>query len=88
MKFKVLKLYNWWFVLVVISILMTIYLFVLYTWMARWGATNNELTMQLPGDQIVPVVRTQSTRVVTIHAPASDVWKWVIQIGQERAGFF
>ena len=29
-----------------------------------------------------------STRAVTIHAPASEVWKWVVQLGQERAGFY
>jgi hypothetical protein len=88
MNFKVMKLYKWWVVLLVISILTAFYLFVLYPWMMRWGATDAELTMSLPGDAIVPVIGSQSTRAVTIHAPAEEVWKWVLQIGQERAGFY
>ena len=82
------KLYKWWVVLLIISILTTFYLSILYPWMMRWGATDAELTMQLPGDAIVPVVGSQSTRAVTIHAPAEEVWKWILQIGQERAGFY
>jgi uncharacterized protein YndB with AHSA1/START domain len=27
-------------------------------------------------------------RVVTIHAPADSVWPWLVQIGQDRAGFY
>jgi len=88
MNIKVKKLYNWRVVLLIISILTVFYLLVLYPWMMRWGATDAELTMPLPGDGIVPVVGSQSTRAVTIHAPADEVWKWVLQIGQERAGFY
>ena len=85
---RALKFYNWPFVLVVIAILIICYLSVLYPWMMRWGATDAELALSLPGDRIVPVAGTQSTRVVTVHAPALEVWKWVLQIGQERAGFY
>jgi hypothetical protein len=88
MNIKVMKLYNWRVVLLIICILTAFYLLVLYPWMTRWGATDTELTMPLPGDGIVPVVNSQSTRAVTIHAPADEVWKWVLQIGQERAGFY
>jgi hypothetical protein len=88
MDSKLVKLYNWRVVLLIICILTAFYLLVLYPWMMRWGATDAELTMPLPGDGIVPIVSTQSTRAVTIHAPADEVWKWVLQIGQERAGFY
>ena len=88
MYIKVIKLYNWRVVLLIICILTATYLLVLYPWMMRWGATDAELAMPLPGDGIVPVVGSQSTRAVTIHAPADEVWKWVLQIGQERAGFY
>jgi hypothetical protein len=29
-----------------------------------------------------------STRCIVIHAPANQVWQWVVQLGQERAGFY
>jgi hypothetical protein len=32
--------------------------------------------------------RTGFTRAITIRAPASAVWRWVVQIGQDRAGFY
>jgi len=88
MNSKLVKLYNWRVVLVTIAIFTAFYLLILYPWMMRWGATDAELSMTLPGDGIVPVTDSQSTRAVTIHAPADEVWKWVLQIGQERAGFY
>ena len=34
-------------------------------------------------------MRTEiSTRAVTIAAPLETVWSWLVQIGQDRAGFY
>jgi hypothetical protein len=30
----------------------------------------------------------QHTRALTIHAPAEHIWKWLVQIGQNRGGFY
>jgi hypothetical protein len=54
----------------------------------RWGSTDAELAMSLPGDSLLPADSVVSTRALTINAPASDVWPWLNQIGQERAGFY
>jgi hypothetical protein len=86
MKLNRLLSIRW--VLPTLAIFVAVYLLLLYPWMMRWGATDAELGMPLPGDEIVPVVGAQSTRAVTIHAPAAQVWKWVVQLGQERAGFY
>jgi hypothetical protein len=52
-----------------------------------WGATDAEATEPLPGDRLVrPTVQT--TRAITIHAPRSDVWPWLVQMGQGRAGLY
>ena len=56
--------------------------------MLHWGATCEELHEPLPGDELVPAPATQSTRAVTIDAPAEAVWPWLAQIGQDRAGFY
>lgn len=53
----------------------------------RWGATDAEVTRSLPGDEIVPNA-IQSTRAITIAAPPEDIWPWLIQMGQDRAGFY
>lgn len=57
-------------------------------WQLRWGATDNELTEQLPGDEVKPDAGVNVTHAVTIDAPPEEVWKWLIQIGQDRGGFF
>lgn len=42
----------------------------------------------LPGDEIKPDADIQVTHAVTIDAPASEVWMWLVQIGQQRGGFY
>lgn len=53
----------------------------------RWGATEDEVRKRWPGDELV-ARPGHSTRAVTIHAPAEEVWPWLVQIGQDRAGFY
>jgi len=53
-----------------------------------WGATAEERLLALPGDEIVEDAATQSTRAITIAAPASAVWPWLAQVGQDRGGFY
>lgn len=57
-------------------------------WHLRWGATDEELTEALPGDEVKPDAGIQVTHAVTINAPPSYVWKWLVQIGQGRGGFY
>jgi hypothetical protein len=56
--------------------------------MLDWGSTPQERRARLPGDDLTPAAGTVTTRAVTITAPVSDVWKWVVQMGQDRAGFY
>jgi hypothetical protein len=57
-------------------------------WIRRWGATEEELEKPLPGDELVPDAGIATTRAVTIEAPVEEVWPWLAQIGQDRAGFY
>ncbi len=57
-------------------------------WFMRWGATDAEITMALPGDSFVPATTVVSTRAITIHAPVTTVWPWIVQLGQQHAGFY
>ena len=66
----------------------TIYGFVLRPWMLRWGSTVEDRTRSLPGDDIEPEANYVTTRAVTIKAPVETVWPWLIQMGQDRAGFY
>lgn len=57
-------------------------------WMYRWGSSPGECAKDLPGDDLVADGSPRTTRSITIHAPAKDIWPWVAQIGEDRAGFY
>lgn len=44
--------------------------------------------MPLPGDELVPNPIYVTTRAITIHAPIAQVWPWLLQLGQDRGGFY
>jgi hypothetical protein len=54
----------------------------------HWGSTDVERRMALPGDPAVRTRRAELTHAVTIDAPPEAVWPWLVQIGQDRAGFY
>jgi hypothetical protein len=67
---------------------LTAYFLLVQPWHVRWGTTNNEAERLLPGDDIVPQPDYRCTRAITIRAPAAEVWPWLLQIGQDRGGFY
>jgi hypothetical protein len=65
------------------------FVFVARPWYLRWGATDAEIAMSLPGDVFTKKNPTAlSTRAITIKAPAAVVWQWLVQTGQGRGGFY
>lgn len=52
------------------------------------GATCAERRATLPGDELVPGAKSRSTMAITIDAPPSAVWPWLVQMGCDRAGFY
>lgn len=61
---------------------------ILRSWYSKWGATDAEIRMSLPGDELVPDPRLETTRAMTIQAPASAIWPWLVQMGQGRGGLY
>lgn len=57
-------------------------------WMYRWGADDDEIGAALPGDDWVAADSPRTTRAVTIDAPIETVWPWLVQVGEDRAGFY
>jgi hypothetical protein len=57
-------------------------------WHLRWGATDRELQQQFPCDELVLSGANTATRAVTIQSPPEQVWPWIVQIGEDRAGFY
>lgn len=64
------------------------YRFVVQPWHQTWGATRPEVDRRLPGDEFVKDPSYETTRAITIGAPPVEVWPWIVQLGQDRAGFY
>lgn len=64
------------------------YACVLRPWHLRWGATDAEVRASLPGDEVVLSPKSEATHAITINAPTACVWPWLVQLGQDRAGFY
>ena len=54
----------------------------------RWGATDDEVAVALPGDDRITEPDYVSTRALTIDATPDLVWPWLVQVGRGRAGFY
>jgi len=74
----------------IIIFLMVVQLFIydifLKPMITTWGASEKEITMPMAGDD--ENLRIVSTRAIIIHASKSEVWKWLIQLGADRNGFY
>ena len=57
-------------------------------WQLSWGATADEVTRPMVGDELVKNPTFNATRAVTINAPAERIWPWIVQVGYKRAGFY
>lgn len=64
------------------------YAFVVRPWFLTWGSTPEERQKSWPGDAFAPGSRVTSMRAITIDAKPEEVWPWILQIGQDRAGFY
>jgi hypothetical protein len=58
------------------------------SWMRNWGASEEEVRAELPGQSAAANPQYQARRAITINAPAEEVWQWLVQIGQGRGGFY
>jgi hypothetical protein len=53
-----------------------------------WGTTAAELAQPLPGDWPFRHPAFEVNHAVTIDAPPERVWPWLVQLGQDRGGFY
>ncbi|MST33744.1 hypothetical protein GHK86_13590, partial [Acidimicrobiaceae bacterium USS-CC1] len=78
----------WWRSGVVLATLVGSYHAVIRPWQVRWGATDEEVTARLPGDERIAEPATQVTRAIGVDAPPEAVWPWLVQLGADRGGFY
>jgi hypothetical protein len=64
------------------------YAFVFRPRIKSWGVDPVETEAALAGDELIPDPMATETRGVTIDAPVSQVWPWLVQMGFGRAGWY
>jgi hypothetical protein len=74
--------------LTVLAVPAIIYHLGLRHWCLTWGTTAAEVHATLPGDDLFPDYSGEATHAITIHASPQQVWPWLMQIGQDRSGFY
>jgi hypothetical protein len=57
-------------------------------WQLTWGATSEEVSRPLPGDDLVARPTFNATRAISIAATPEQVWPWLLQVGLTRAGWY
>jgi len=76
------------FFILLIAVFFIIYFSWLRRWQLRWGATDEEISRIMPGDDIVAAPTFNATRAVTVNAPPRDIFPWIVQMGVTRAGWY
>jgi hypothetical protein len=76
------------FTLLLITVLLFAYVFAVRPWHTTWGATHVDRVVRLPGDDFSRFAYHTITHAVNIQAPPEVVWPWIVQIGQDRSGFY
>jgi protein-S-isoprenylcysteine O-methyltransferase Ste14 len=54
----------------------------------RLGVSRAEASEAMPGDRYIARPRSGYTQAAVIRAPAEEVWKWLVQVGYRRAGWY
>lgn len=65
-----------------------IYLAVAGPAMRGFGASSSEAAARMPGDEYVGKGAAAYTQGIDIDAPPDSVWKWLVQVGYKRAGWY
>jgi hypothetical protein len=75
-------------VMLVLGVLVAVaYVVAIRPWHLRWGATDAEVSMEMPGDDLLPGA-DPATRAITIVAAPADILPWLVQLGFGRAGWY
>src|SRR5664280_277474 len=53
-----------------------------------WGATPEEVDRAMPGDELLPNPDILATRAISISAPPSAIWPWLMQMGSGKGGVY
>jgi hypothetical protein len=53
-----------------------------------WGATKEESTRGMAGDELLVKPDLVTTRAITVDAAPAQIWPWLAQLGPDRGGMY
>jgi hypothetical protein len=62
--------------------------FVNRPWLSRLLSSAAELRAEMPGDDVVPNPHYTVQHAISIRGTPADIWPWLVQLGQDRGGFY
>lgn len=74
--------------IIAIAVLSILYFSWIRGQLMNWGATPEEASRYMAGDELRVDPEMNATRVVEIKAPPELVWPWLVQMGYKRAGLY
>ncbi|MHA2428720.1 MAG: hypothetical protein ACXADB_11925 [Candidatus Hermodarchaeia archaeon] len=74
--------------IIIILALLVLYFGGLRDWQMTWGATAEEVSRYMAGDELLIEPTLNATRVVEIKALPEQVWPWLVQMGYGRGGLY
>ena len=64
------------------------YMRMIRPWHQTWGATKEEVTAHMTGDELIMSPNWIVTRAVVIDATPTVIWPWLVQMGYRRGGLY
>jgi hypothetical protein len=74
--------------IIAVIALLILYFAWLRDWQMTWGATAEEVSRYMAGDELLEDPELNATRAVEIEAPPEQVWPWLVQMGWKKAGLY
>jgi hypothetical protein len=74
--------------IVLLLVLALFYFAWLREYQMNWGATAEDVSRYMAGDELQDNPEFDATRAVEIDAPPEKVWPWIVQMGYSKAGFY
>ncbi len=71
-----------------IGLVLAAYFLLARPYQLHWGATAEEISRAMPGDELNPNPKFLATRAITINGTPETIWPWLIQMGYGRAGYY
>jgi hypothetical protein len=74
--------------LIGLAVLVIIHFAWFSNWQMHWGATAEEISRYMPGDELRVNPEFNATRAVTIQGSPEEIWPWLVQMGYKRGGYY